>query len=304
MTKIGWMSDSHNREDKSGGALGALTTDMQTLVDTVGVSDIYWTGDQVHPTDKSTRPHYPADKYNAFWDYVDDSGYYGRVAAAIPGNHEVPVGNWLKSDPKAVRRFHKRYSDGLTVLALNTVASGFMTGAGSLGTQGGVGPNIGKVSYNDVYWMKRKLANAPDTDTKLVFFHHPPFFIEDSSLQASNITIDHTPYSPDQNYRTENRYDVCLNWFDLHQELAQQPRVVVPVSHIYQFSYEGSVPSSSTSFGGNFPVDYVYKKHYYKGVPTTGVETYAYIDADSTGVTITTKEHSTGATTTILDKTW
>lgn len=301
MTQIGWMQDSHNSKDRTVGALSRLSTDMQTLVDTVGVGDIVWTGDQVHPAGgKGDKPHFPADGYQtAFWDDVEASGYYDRVLAALPGNHDVPVQGFIESDPVACDRFEKHYGDGVSVFGVNSAKPGYLTGSpgqpSGAGVAGGQGPNTARIAYGDLRWLDERLGAAPSNNTKIVFSHHSPHLLGDAALANSNLGIDHTPYSPTRNFRDENRYDVVQNWFEVHQTLNQYSRVVVPISHIFQFVTEGSEQIGNVS--------YAWKKHYYRH-SNDSVQTYAYVIADSTGVTINTREHSDGTETTILNKTW
>lgn len=298
MTQIGLMSDSHNNETGPLGARSRLSTDMVTLVETVGVEDIYWHGDQVHPDGKARRPHFAADYDAAFWDYVKDSGYYDRVGGVLPGNHDVPVQHFLESDPKAKDRFTKRYDDGLTVIGLNTSKTGYMTGAPGNppgGNAGGQGPNTARLAYTDLWWLDAQLDAAPATDTKLVVCHHAPYFSPNASLDHPNLVIEHTSYSPDATFRMYNSYDVVQNYKHAHQVLSKYNRVVVVYGHLFQFSVEGS----DTVDG----VTYCYKKHYYEH-SGDNVHTFAHVNATSTGATVTTREHSDGTETTILNKTW
>lgn len=264
-----------------------MTTDIDALASTHGAEEIYVMGDLVHPPDsqKGNVPHVTPEAFDEFWSLVNNASNADTVKHALPGNHEPPLGTFLQSDERATLRQKIDLGDA-SVYLMNTAASAAATGSPGQGsTQGGIGPNTQWVPHGDIKWLDRQLSEDSNS-AKFVAFHAAPYFMGDANLDA---------HSSDGNFRQGNFYDVCLNYQQIHNVLSSHSNVVAMCGHLYQFNYEGSYNVDG--------VDYVWKKHYYEEA-NDSVHTYAYIDIDSTGCTITTVEHSDGATNTILNTTF
>lgn len=295
MPRVGWMSDTHQSgpNDSVPGPQDRITQDLNSLFNSYGSEHVYIGGDLAHPEDKTTVPHLEGDELDEFWKYVDKCDYPAKITAC-PGNHDVPIQHFLQSDEdRTVLRGEYAHGDSLRVYLMNTVPTATVTGSPGItgGTgdgQGGIGVIYGRIPYADLLWLDDRLTQAPDTATKVVMTHHHVYFSNDSNLQGYS-------YSPDDNFRNPNNYWVCLNHEKIHDVLSSHSRVIVPQNDVYQFSSEGYRQLDG--------VYYLWKKHYYKG-GNDSVHTYAYIDGDSTGATVTTVDHSTGSMNTILDVAW
>lgn len=279
MARIGWLCDSHIDPFNETGAGERLTEDVVSLFEDHGISDLYFNGDAVakgNPWNDDSYAHSVPEHYERFWELIDKSGYGDRVIC-IPGNHDVPLQYFLDSDDRA-RLSHKASYDGVTVLMVNTVAPGWVSGS----RQTGYGWTNGYVPYRQLRWLDEELE-AAGNDMKIVYFHHHAWLTPDDPLASA----------PTDSQSVEQLYWVCRNYRAIHQILSSYEKVICPQGHTAQFVAEGSSQVDG--------VEYLYKKHYYE-VRDDGVTTYAYIDADENGCTVTTIDHNTKEETVILDK--
>jgi len=283
MARLGWMSDTHVNTDneRAPGAGTRLTADVVSLFEDYGVEHLYINGDAVAPNngwqrDVHTKPAY----YDEFWRLIDESGY-GDCAICTPGNHECPLQLFVASDSRARLRYRTEF-DGVTLLMVNTAAPAWVTG----GRGAAYGWNNGHVPKTDLAWLDTQLDEAGE-DAKLVFFHHHAWLTPGdpfASAPAGTRTM-----------HQGNLYEVCRNYQEIHRLLSSYEKVVVPQGHTYQFTAEGA-----SNVDG---VEYLYKKHYYETVSDT-VYSYAFIDIDEAGCTVTTVDHRAGSESVILDKTF
>lgn len=284
MAVIGWLSDSHVDPVNESGAGQRLTEDIVSLFEEYNVSDLYFNGDAVFKTDSfvddstteyENYTHSTPAYYDRFWELVDASGYGDRVVCT-PGNHDVPLQLFLDSDDRARLRYKATY-DGVTVLMVNTAGPGWVSGS----RQAGYGWTNGYVPYRDLQWLDEELAAAGD-DAKVVYFHHHAWLTPDDPLASA----------PTDSQSVDQLYWVCRNYRAIHDVLSSYDKVVCPQGHTAQFASEGS-----SCVDG---VEYLHKKHYYE-VRDDGVTTYAFLDVDRDGCTVTTVDHDTGAENVILD---
>jgi hypothetical protein len=280
MHRLGWMSDSHIDPTSDAGAGSGLTDDIVDLFERRDVDHIYFNGDAVFQAgafSDGEYAHSTPEYYDRFWRLVDNSGYGDRMVVT-PGNHDVPLQYFLESDDRAHLRYKHRYSDdGVTVLMVNTVGPGWVSG----GQEAGYGWTNGYVPYKQLRWLDEELAAAGD-DAKLVFFHHHAWLTPGDPLASSDTdtqTIDQL-------------YWVCRNYRAIHNVLSSHDKVVCPQAHTAQFATEGS-----SCVDG---VHYLYKKHYYN-VRNGGLTTYAYIHANADSCRVTTIDHDTREKNVILE---
>jgi len=223
--------------------------------------------------------------YGRFWDTIlpgtTDAG--DALKYAIPGNHDVPVQGFVKSDPRAVLRARVDYDTaGVTVLLLNTQANSMVTGG--TGERGGIGPCVPRAPRSDLEWLDNQLADA-GSNAKLVLPHallHP---MDNATIFNGNMDVDGA-----QTYEFIENWDYCHN-----SVLSNHSKVVVPQSHQYDQTSE----SSSTIDG----VEYVRTQHYSNDSDPASPDTYSYIDITDSSVTITSIAQD-GTTSTNLDKTF
>lgn len=114
----------------------------------------------------------------------------------------------------------------------------------------------------------------------MILPHHPTFFVDDDAFPG---------YSSDGQLREKNLYWMCLNYRRLHESFSSYP-IVVPFTHLHQFDSEDSYEYDDAT--------YAWKDHYYR-IFDDSVTTFGVIDADETGVTITTIDHATGDRTVV-----
>lgn len=167
MVRIGWLSDSHIDPILETGAGEKLTIDIISLFEEYEVSKLFFNGDAVYDSDDFNDSDYSHSRpvyYDRFWELVDNSGYGDRLICT-PGNHDVPLQYFLESDDRAQLR-HKEIYDGVTVLMMNTVGPGWVSGS----PEAGYGWTTGYVPYSDLRWLDDELVAAGD-DTKVVYFH-------------------------------------------------------------------------------------------------------------------------------------
>lgn len=293
MVLLGWMQDMHIHEDSTHSSPGAddeFQTDYDKLVDTYTVDDVYLTGDLVHGRPKGRRPHTLKADYDRFLSLLDgttDAG--GSMRAMIPGNHEVPLQTFLESDDRAVLRKRIDYDTaGVTVLLVNTTATGYVTGnSGSGSDNTGVGVTVNRLPYADVQWLDDQLSDA-GSNAKLILPHAATYTTPSGATKGNGINGDLGP---------DSLYWVCTNYERIHSVISQYNKVVVPFSHLYQF---GSGNETSATVDG---VDYVSTQHYYDA-SADAATTFGRIDVDSSSCTITTEEHSDATEYTPLDVTF
>lgn len=303
MTHIGWIQDTHTLTDPNAQPSGAqqeLVSDYDYLLNNVGVSTIYHGGDVAHADEPWEEvPHVEPSAYEQFFSLIDQTTDPSALERLVPGNHDVPLSTFLAADERCVLRDRIDYpNSNLTVLFLNTQATGFTTGSPGSGDQGGVGTEVCRVSYQDVQWLDREIADANSSGNAVMVFPH-----------AALTPISSAAYSRVNGYNGQlnasSLYNIVVNHREVHGVLADHAaagaNIVVPVSHLYQFAGEGS----QTIDG----VHYAYKKHYWDsnaGSSTTAeaFHTFAHIQMTGTGATITTVEHSDRTTTITLDVTF
>ncbi|NIB99400.1 metallophosphoesterase [Halobacterium sp. R2-5] len=280
MVRIGWLSDSHIDPTSSAGADEKLPQDIASLFDTYGVQDLFFNGDAVFKAsafNEGGYAHSTPEFYDQFWEFVDQSGH-GEKVICTPGNHDVPLQYFVESDDRARLRYKKTYDDeGVTVLMMNTVGPGAVSGS----QEAGYGWTNGYVPYRDLQWLDEQLDEAGD-NAKVVYFHHHAWLTPDDPLASA----------PTDTQSIDQLYWVCRNYRAIHDILSSYDKVVCPQGHTAQFAEEGS-----SNVDG---VEYLYKKHYYN-VRDGGVTTYAYIDVSPNRCTVTTVDHDTDKETTILD---
>ncbi|MFC6724584.1 metallophosphoesterase family protein [Halobium palmae] len=280
MVRVGWLSDSHIDPNSDAGAGSGLTEDVAALFEEWGVEHLYFNGDAVFQAGAFASggyEHSTPEYYDRFWELVDASGYGDRVTVT-PGNHDVPLQYFVESDERARLQFERTYDrDGVTVLMVNTVGPGAVSGS----QEAGYGWTNGYVPYRQLRWLEDELSKAGD-DTKLVFFHHHAWLTPGDPL-ASAATDTQS---------IEQLYWVCRNYRAIHDRLSDHDKVVCPQAHTAQFVAEGSSRVDG--------VEYLYKKHYYN-VRDGGLTTYAFIDATEDGCTVTTVDRNTGEQNVILD---
>lgn len=294
MVKLGWMQDSHINDsgisDRSG-VDGAITTDIDTLGNTYGVEDIYWTGDQVAPANSGSVPHVDDADFERFWNLVDNATYSDLVRYAIPGNHDTPIQNHLKSDDRAILRARVDYdSEGVTVLLVNTHANGYVSG--SPGTTGGTGQTTPNMPYRDLKWLDEQLEDAGN-NAKLILPHAGLFAI-DSGITFPT-TVDTNPTRRVLKNKRGEYYEFVENFNQVHATIQKYDKVVVPVSHLFQ---QGSGSRGKETVDG---VEYVHKNHYWNS-NANDASTFGFIDISGSGATVKTVEHSDGTEYTLLDK--
>lgn len=289
MVKIGWMSDSHIDPFSSPdvgktdlpGAGERLTEDIASLFEEYGIEDLYFNGDAVFQSDAffdSDYKHSWPAFYDRFWELVDNSGY-GQSVICSPGNHDVPLQYFIESDERAQLRYKREYKrEGITVIMMNTVGPGWVSGS----PHSGYGWANGYVPRKDLDWLDQELSKAGD-NAKVVYFHHHAWL---------------TPGDPRASADTDTQsqdelYWVCRNYQSIHDILSSYDKVVCPQGHTAQFSAEGS-----SNVDG---VEYLFKKHYYH-VMNGNVTTYAYIDVDSNGIEVVTIDHDSSSENLILKK--
>lgn len=288
MLRIGWLSDSHIDPTSSEGAGELLTEDITALFEEQNIRHLYFNGDAVFQAATFSEGEYVHSSpgfYDRFWELVDESGYGERIVCT-PGNHDVPLQYFLESDERAQLRYKRTYdTEGVTVLMVNTVGPGAVSGSQEVG----YGWTTGYVPYKDLRWLDEQLSEAGDT-TKVVFFHHHAWLTPGDPLASAETDTQ----SIDQ------LYWVCRNYRTIHDILSSYDKVVCPQGHSSQVVTEGSSRVDG--------VEYVYKKHYYnlrdEGVtkyPEKDVTTYAYIEADSNNCRITTVDHNTNEEKIILN---
>ncbi len=281
MIRLGWMSDSHIDPESDAGAGSGLTDDIAGLFERRNVEHIYFNGDAVFQAGAFSGGEYAhstPEYYDRFWRLVDESGY-GESVTVTPGNHDVPLQYFVESDDRARLRYKRRYPDaGVTVLMVNTVGPGWVSGS----QEAGYGWTNGYVPYKQLRWLDEELSAAGD-DAKLVFFHHHAWLTPGDPL-ASAATDTQT---------IDQLYWVCRNYRAIHDVLSSHDKVVCPQAHTAQFAAEGS-----SCVDG---VEYLYKKHYYN-VRNGGLETYAFVDANRRSCRVTTVDHDTRDENEILEK--
>lgn len=280
MVRVGWLSDSHIDPTSDAGAGKGLTEDIATLFRRWNVEHLYFNGDAVFQAGAFSGgdyAHSTPEYYDRFWELVDESGYGDRTIVT-PGNHDVPLQYFVESDDRARLKYKRRYDrEGVTVLMVNTVGPGAVSGS----QEAGYGWTNGYVPYEQLEWLDRELSNAGD-DTKLVFFHHHAWLTPGDPLASA----------PTDTQSIDQLYWVCRNYRAIHDILSDHEKVVCPQAHTAQFSDEGS-----SCVDG---VHYLYKKHYFN-VRDGGLTTYAYIDANAEGCEVTTVDRNTLEETVILD---
>lgn len=292
MVNLGWVQDTHTQQGN--GAHQELVSDYDYLTNSVGVSDIYHGGDVCHSNGEPEPPHVQPSAYDIFFNLIEQTSDPSALKRLIPGNHDVPLSTFLAADGRCVLRDRIDYpADNLTVLLVNTQIPGIVTGSrgfGGANIQGGVGTEVCRVPYQDVQWLDTQIDDAAAQGHAVLVIPHCPLAV-----------LSGTPLEKANGYRGQinavSMYNVVANHRQIHGMLASHASagvdIVVPCSHIYQFAAEGSVALDG--------VHYVYKKHYWNG---NQFETFAHIDMDATGATVTTVEHDNRATDTVLDVTF
>jgi len=285
MVKLGWMADTHiptqSEVDEGGASSGAtdkFVTDYNKLVNNQGVDDIYFAGDACHAQGGSPVPRVDQDEYSVFWDQIAKTDDPDRLKYVVPGNHDIPIQEFVKSEERAVLRERVDYdADGVSVFVINTHPDGFVTAA-----PGGGGVTQPRLAYADLDWLDQQLADA-GSNTKIVIPHaylYPTIFTTIGGMMTS-----------------DKRYQVVSNYLDVHDVLKQYNKVVVPQAHRYVHS---SSDEGSTTVDG---VHYARTQHYYRESDDS-VTTFNWITADSSSCTIMAEEHSDGTTYTDLDVTF
>ncbi len=297
MVRLGWMQDSHINDEESSDTSGAsysmLYEDIDTLDSFYGVDDIYFTGDLVAPSKTGQVPHAKPSYFDEFWRLVDQANNPDLVRYATPGNHDVPLGVFLDSDPRCVLRKRIDYpDDGVSVFLVNTHAHGYVTGSPgqSADDQSNIGPDVPLVPYRDLKWLDEQMADA-GSNAKIVLPH------AEMVPHGSGIGPDTGPHGRLQYLSTSelNWYEVVRNFHLCEEILSKYNKVVVANSH----TRPGG--QGSTTING---VDYAWKKHYWGFSDPPSVRTFGYFDVTSSGVTLKTVEHSDGTEYTLLDKTF
>lgn len=283
MVRIGWLPDPHVHPAEEVGPGERLTTDIVSLFEEYGIEKLYVNGDLAsgHGSfDDSGYEHTPPEYYNRFWKLVDDSGY-GDHLVCTPGNHDVPLQHYLASDDRARLRY-KEVHEGVTVLMVNTVGPGWVSGS----PECGYGWTNGYVPYGDLRWLDDELAAAGD-DAKVVYFHHHAWLTPGDPLASA----------PTDTQSIDQLYWVCRNYRAIHDVLSSYENVICPQGHTAQYATEGSSRVDG--------VEYLYKKHYADIRPDTSpVTTYAYLEVDRERCTVTTIDHDSGAENVVLDTTF
>lgn len=293
MMRIGWLQDSHTTVPgaEEPGAQAELTADYDYLDHEKRVDIIVHGGDCVHPTDeqRSKDPHTTPSYYERFWSLIDATDTPELFEYAVPGNHDVPLATFLRSDDRATIRKRVDYpAHNVSVFYINTHMPGIVTGSPGTASQGGVGTEVPRVSYRDLQWLDAGLADAESKDhTQLVIGHASPYFLDDSGIKDAS-SAPSTSVMPQR-----SMYMVCSNYNAFHTVLSKYSKVVVPISHLYQFTSEGSQQIDG--------VHYVWKYHYTR--QRKSFETFAYIDVDGQRAIITTIDHDTRSESVILDTT-
>lgn len=262
-----------------------MQADFNKLTETYGVDDVFFTGDMTqHGPNQTTRPHVEEAAYDRLWSLVEGAIRPGKLRAYIPGNHEVPIQTFLESDDRTTLRKRIDYdAAGVSVFLINTHGPGFTPG--DLSGENGMGVTVPRIPRRDLEWLDKQMADA-GSNAKLVLPHAPPYgFPGKPSFDVENNT------GPSQ------RYEVCENQLYAHKILSSYNKVVVPVSHLFQF---GSDKEDSHTIDG---VHYVEKQHYYEEA-TDEVYTFGRINVTSSGCQVVTEEHSDGTTYTPLDVTF
>lgn len=287
--RIGWIQDTHTTADPNEPAPGAQQ-ELVSMIDDLGAKGcdtIVHTGDLVHPVASADIPHVTEDEFNRFWSLVDQSSYGDLVEYAVPGNHDIPLQTYLESDNRAKLTERIDFdSAGVTMILLNTQATGYTTGSNSPEGQGGASTEIPRVPLRDVEWMDEQLTDA-GSNAKLIMPHAPTYFQENAAYNAV--------HSQNGTLGQGGSYQITWNYQYIHDTLKQYNKVVEPTSHVYDHSDEGSEQANG--------VWYAWKLHTYDH-STESMQTYAYIDIDSTGCTITTVNYSDGVENIILDTTF
>lgn len=284
MVRIGWLSDTHVHYDESAGMTQAALAEQYDWLLNNGCDWVFHAGDAVH---SDTGSPDRMDDYDTFWGAFDQTQDGGdSLRAVIPGNHEPPLATFLDSDPRATLR--ERYdndTDDVSVIFLNT--QGNSATYGTPGRRSGPATEVPRVPYRDAEWLDEQLADA--NTAKLVVPHASPYWLNDSNygevLSNGNGTL-----------RERCLYNVIQNYDKVHNQiLTSYNNVVVPVSHLYQFSGEGSA-----TYGG---VDYIWKNHSVE-VQQQNYHTFCYIDINGTGAEVVSVDHGTKSTTTLLSTTF
>lgn len=295
MVHIGWIQDTHTAGN-GWGAQQALVEDYDYLATTKGVEAIYHGGDVAHTDNPGSPPHVEPGAYDRFFELINQTADPSLLKRLVPGNHDVPLSTFLAADERCVLRDRLDYpSDNLTVLFLNTQATGFVTGSAGANDQGGVGTEVVRVPYRDVQWLDREIRDARAQGHAVLVMPH-----------AALTPIPSAPYDRVTGYRGQldgkSLYNIVTNHHDVHGVLASHAadgaNIVVPVSHLYQTAGEGN----ETIDG----VHYVYKKHYVTNVTAANsdIHTFGEIRMDGSGADIWTWEHSNKTSTQILSVTF
>lgn len=285
MTLLGWLSDTHIEADATSddpGPTNQLPTDFNKLV-SMGVDDVYFNGDLVHPDESGEVPHVPQGAYDRFWSLIDGTSDPDKFRAANPGNHDIPVQRFLRSDDRAVLRGRWDYDDdGVSVFMINTQATGFASG--SPGLRSGIGETSPRCSRRDLDWLDRQLDDA-GSNAKIIFAH--------ALLNPKIIDAEFNGLAEEN-----NTYEYVKNWGYAQSILEKHNKVVVPQGHVYTF--DGAADEFSVTING---VDYLHTQHYYDE-GNDSATTFGYIDVTDSSITATAEEHSDGTTYTLLDKTF
>ena len=295
---IGWMQDTHTHTDLNAtepGAQQEFVDDYDYLVNNVGVSTLYHGGDVVHADEPDEAvPHADPSAFERFFELASQTTDGGdTLARLVPGNHDVPLSTFLAADDRCVLRDRIDYpGDDLTVLFVNTQATGIVTGSPGDGDQGGVGTEVCRVAADDVRWLDAQLGDADALGHAVLLVPH-----------AALTPIPSASYSRVNGYNGQldgnSLYNIVVNHDEVHGVLADHAAgtggldIVVPVSHLYQFDGEGSETIDN--------VHYAYKNHYWRG---SEFETFAYIDMTGASATVTIVDHDTRSETVVLDVTF
>lgn len=289
--RIGWVQDSHTTIPgaDSPGAQEELIEDYNYLATAKHADIIVHGGDCVHPTDeqRSTDPHTTPAYYERFWKLIDATDDPSLFEYAVPGNHDIPLATFVRSDERATLRKRVEYPEHkLSIFYINTHSPGIVTGSPGTNSQGGVGTEVARISYRDLRWLDAGLADAESKDhAQLVIGHASPYFLDGSGIPDAS-SASSPPVMPQRSL-----YMVCSNYNAFHGVLSRYSKVVVPISHLYQFTSEGSKEIDG--------VHYVWKYHYTRKREI--IETFAYIDIDESHARITTVDHETHDESIILE---
>lgn len=312
MTTLGTLADTHQPRDDEGtynGPQDQITTDIQSMVDSYGASDIYILGDKVHPYDRNQgrQPHVKPEAFDAFWKYVDNSGYGDRVAASIPAHHSAPIQKSIEARPEQEiwSPVEFQYDDGLRVLCIRTSGSSTYTGGGPDETKtSGVGEIFGHVPFAHLKWLDERLQAATDAgDAALVLTHKPLYPFGEGDTDGSSVT---NAYSPKDQYvsvtnpsgtnypdiKTTLPNWIVRNYHDCHKILSQYSNVVVLTGH------EIAGNRASRTVDG---VTYCHPAHYYSPSNDSMRGDYCIVDGDSSSISITYVYHD-GSTGTLVDR--